>query len=224
MAHGLGRVGRHRGRLPRGLPAPDGSTESPPRASAALAAAALVRRRRPRRAAPARDLGSASAGGRRALCGTPRQRRRIPRHVRWAQGMAGGAHGRARPSLEDAFPPCTGDSDCFRRWSGAAPRPYQFCSDSPVEAPPVIVPPPAPSYTLAPDVDPLCPRQLAVLEACLVGLTGRISGGRGDRRGHHRDPPRDRAHDAGRDPAGTRTQRPWLEGLGEGPLVHSAAG
>jgi hypothetical protein len=40
----------------------------------------------------------------------------------------------------------------------------------------VIVPPPAPSYTLAPDVDPLCPRQQAVLEACLAGLTGRISG------------------------------------------------
>jgi hypothetical protein len=40
----------------------------------------------------------------------------------------------------------------------------------------VIVPPPAPSYTLAPDVDPLCPRQQAALEACLSALTGRLGG------------------------------------------------
>ncbi len=40
----------------------------------------------------------------------------------------------------------------------------------------MIVPPPAPSYTLAPDLDPLCPRQQAALDACLCALTGRLGG------------------------------------------------
>jgi hypothetical protein len=40
----------------------------------------------------------------------------------------------------------------------------------------VIVPPPSPSYTLAPDVGPLSPRQQDALEACLRTLTGRVSG------------------------------------------------
>jgi hypothetical protein len=40
----------------------------------------------------------------------------------------------------------------------------------------VIVPPPAPSYTLAPDVEPLSPGQQATLNACLGALTGRVAG------------------------------------------------
>jgi hypothetical protein len=44
-----------------------------------------------------------------------------------------------------------------------------------VEAP-VIVPPPAPSYTLAPDVGPLTTGQQATLDACLAALTGRVAG------------------------------------------------
>ena len=45
----------------------------------------------------------------------------------------------------------------------------------PVEASAVIVPPPAPSYTLAPDVGPLTLGQQA-LDACLGALTGRVGG------------------------------------------------
>jgi hypothetical protein len=44
-----------------------------------------------------------------------------------------------------------------------------------VEAP-VLVPPPAPSYTLAPGVDPLTAGQQSALDACLSALTGRIGG------------------------------------------------
>jgi hypothetical protein len=40
----------------------------------------------------------------------------------------------------------------------------------------VIVPPPAPSYTLAPDLGPLSPGQRLALEACLTALTGRLAG------------------------------------------------
>jgi hypothetical protein len=40
----------------------------------------------------------------------------------------------------------------------------------------VIVPPPAPSYTLAPDVGPLTTGQQATLDACLGALTGRVAG------------------------------------------------
>ena len=41
---------------------------------------------------------------------------------------------------------------------------------------PVIVPPPAPSYTLAPGVGPLTLGQQSTLDACLVALTGRVGG------------------------------------------------
>jgi hypothetical protein len=40
----------------------------------------------------------------------------------------------------------------------------------------VIVPPPAPSYTLAPDIGPLTLGQQATLDACLAALTGRVAG------------------------------------------------
>jgi hypothetical protein len=40
----------------------------------------------------------------------------------------------------------------------------------------VIVPPPTPAYTLAPDLAPLEPGQQAVLDACLSALTGRLDG------------------------------------------------
>ena len=40
----------------------------------------------------------------------------------------------------------------------------------------MIVPPPAPSYTLAPDLGPLSPGQRLALEACLTALTGRLAG------------------------------------------------
>jgi hypothetical protein len=45
-----------------------------------------------------------------------------------------------------------------------------------VEVCPVLVPPPAPSYTLAPDIGPLTPGQEATLDACLAALTGRVGG------------------------------------------------
>jgi hypothetical protein len=45
-----------------------------------------------------------------------------------------------------------------------------------VEAPPVLVPPPAPSYTLAPDIGRLTLGQQATLDACLGALTGRVGG------------------------------------------------
>jgi hypothetical protein len=40
----------------------------------------------------------------------------------------------------------------------------------------VIVPPPAPSYTLAPGVGPLTLGQQSTLDACLMALTGRVAG------------------------------------------------
>ena len=40
----------------------------------------------------------------------------------------------------------------------------------------MLVPPPAPSYTLAPDVGPLTRGQQATLDACLSALTGRVAG------------------------------------------------
>ena len=40
----------------------------------------------------------------------------------------------------------------------------------------MIVPPPAPSYTFAPDVGPLTVGQQATLDACLAALTGRVAG------------------------------------------------
>jgi hypothetical protein len=40
----------------------------------------------------------------------------------------------------------------------------------------VLVPPPPPSYTLAPDIGPLRPGEQAALDACLTALTGRLSG------------------------------------------------
>lgn len=40
----------------------------------------------------------------------------------------------------------------------------------------LIVPPPSPAYTLAPDLGPLDPDQQAVLDACLSALTGRVNG------------------------------------------------
>jgi O-acetyl-ADP-ribose deacetylase (regulator of RNase III) len=44
-----------------------------------------------------------------------------------------------------------------------------------VEAP-VIVPSPAPSYTLAPEIGPLTAGQQATLDACRGALTGRVGG------------------------------------------------
>lgn len=40
----------------------------------------------------------------------------------------------------------------------------------------MIVPPPTPTYTLAPDVGPLLPGQQAALDACLTALVGRVNG------------------------------------------------
>jgi hypothetical protein len=40
----------------------------------------------------------------------------------------------------------------------------------------VIVPPPPPAYTLAPDVRPLEPGQQAALDACLSAITGQLNG------------------------------------------------
>ena len=59
---------------------------------------------------------------------------------------------------------------------GSAPA--TVCLDVPdpdVETP-VIVPPPTPSYTLAPGVGPLTLGQQSTLDACLVALTGRVGG------------------------------------------------
>jgi hypothetical protein len=40
----------------------------------------------------------------------------------------------------------------------------------------LLVPPPHPSYTLAPGLPPLGPGQQAALQACLAALTGRVGG------------------------------------------------
>jgi hypothetical protein len=40
----------------------------------------------------------------------------------------------------------------------------------------VLVPPPLPAYTLAPDLPALRPGEQRALEACLSALTGRLSG------------------------------------------------
>ena len=40
----------------------------------------------------------------------------------------------------------------------------------------MLIPPPLPTYTLAPDLPPLRPGQQAALETCLDALTGRLSG------------------------------------------------
>lgn len=40
----------------------------------------------------------------------------------------------------------------------------------------MLVPPPLPAYTLAPDLPDLRPGQQRALEACLGALTGRLSG------------------------------------------------
>ena len=40
----------------------------------------------------------------------------------------------------------------------------------------MLVPPPAPSYTFAPDVGPLTLGQQATLDACLAALTRRVAG------------------------------------------------
>jgi hypothetical protein len=40
----------------------------------------------------------------------------------------------------------------------------------------VLVPPPLPAYTLAPDLPELQPGEQRALEACLDALTGRLSG------------------------------------------------
>ena len=40
----------------------------------------------------------------------------------------------------------------------------------------MLIPPPPPSYTLAPDMEPLRPGQQEALDACLAALTGRLGG------------------------------------------------
>jgi hypothetical protein len=40
----------------------------------------------------------------------------------------------------------------------------------------VLIPPPLPAYTLAPDMAPLRPGQQSALENCLQALTGRLTG------------------------------------------------
>lgn len=40
----------------------------------------------------------------------------------------------------------------------------------------MIVPPPPPAFTLAPDVAPLEPGQQAALDACLSAITGQLNG------------------------------------------------
>lgn len=67
--------------------------------------------------------------------------------------------------------------DGLRNWSRRRRPAYSLGSPNirALEVP-LIVPPPAPAYTLAPDLGPLDPDQQVVLDACLSALTGRVNG------------------------------------------------
>ena len=167
------RAGRAaRGRLP--TPAPPAAHPAP-------------RKVRPATAAPARDLNLPQQVGD-GRCPAHRDiDTASPVMCVGSRSEAGGARGRARGSLDRPsrtrrplrapfVPFYQRDELTFATGPPPVAARIHGCPATDPRRPPVIVPPPAPSYTLAPDLGPLSPGQRLALEACLTALTGRLAG------------------------------------------------